>query len=193
MRTPTLSTTAVLVGHNEGDWQIRGRSVTDYAAALEAMSGSKSLPVSHQQKTSHKRILMAEDDNLVRGSLAAVLESEGYLVDEACSGREAVVRAIAHSPDLVLLDLNMPDWDGWTAFSQLDRITPLLPVIVITARPNQYDKAVRLVVDALMEKPLSIPVLMRAINRFTSEDKKSHVSRITNRGFVTELLDSEHA
>lgn len=135
-------------------------------------------------------ILIADDDSLVRGSLAAVLESEGYVVDEARNGNEAVCHAIEHSPDLVLLDLNMPHWDGWTAFSQLDRVTPLVPVIVITARPNQYDKAVRLGVDAFMEKPLDIPILVRAIKRLTSEDQDRHVRRITNRAFVTQLLGS---
>ena len=91
-----------------------------------------------------KRILIADDDSSVRASLAVVLELEGFVVDEAHNGIEAVTRAIEHSPDLVLLDLNMPHWDGWVAFSQLDRVSPLLPIIVITARPNQYEKAMRL-------------------------------------------------
>jgi CheY-like chemotaxis protein len=138
----------------------------------------------------HNRILVADDDLVVRGSLAAVLESEGYIVDEARNGIEAVTRSIQHVPDLVLLDLNMPHWDGWTAFSQLDRVRPLLPLIVITARPNQYEKAVRLGVDAFMEKPLNIPVLVHAIKRLTLEDTDRHVHRITNPSFVTELLAS---
>ncbi|SRR6266550_2673283 len=141
----------------------------------------------------HKRVLIADDDSRVRGSLAAVLESEGFVVDEAQNGIKAVTRAIEHSPDLVLLDLNMPHWDGWTAFSQLDRVTPLLPVIVITARPNQYEKAARLGVDAFMEKPLNIPILVRAIKRLTSEDEDRHVRRITNRAFVTQLLSSANS
>ena len=145
--------------------------------------------ISETQPALHKRVLIADDDSLVRGSLAAVLESEGFVVDEAHNGIEAVTRAIEHPPHLVLLDLNMPHWDGWTAFSRLDKVTPLLPVIVITARPNQYDKAVRLGVDAFMEKPLNIPILVRAIKRLTSEDENRHVRRITNRGFVTQLLD----
>ena len=73
---------------------------------------------------------------------------------------------------------------GWTAFSKLERVTPLSPVIVITARPNQYRKAVQLGVDAFMEKPLNIPILVRAIQRLTSEDKNRHVRRITKRAFV---------
>jgi two-component system response regulator DesR len=136
----------------------------------------------------HRRILVADDDTLVRGSLAAVLESEGYVVDEARNGREAVAHAIAHTPDLVLLDLNMPDWDGWTAFSQLDRVAPWLPVIVITARPNQYPKAVQLGADAFMEKPLNIPILMRAIEHLTLEKPDRHMRRRTGYGIVTRLL-----
>ena len=135
-----------------------------------------------------KCVLIADDDSFVRGSLAAVLESEGFVVEEAHNGIEAVSHAIEHPPDLVLLDLNMPHWDGWTAFSRLDRVTPLLPVIVITARPNQYEKAVTLGVDAFMEKPLNIPILVRAIKRLTSEEENRHVRRITNRAFVTQLL-----
>ena len=138
----------------------------------------------------HNHVLIADDDSLVRGSLASVLESEGYVVDEARNGIEAVNRAIEHKPDLVLLDLNMPHANGWTAFNQLDLVTPLLPVIVITARPNQYKEAVRLGVDAFMEKPLNIPILVRAVKRFTSEDENRHVRRITNPAFVTRLLDS---
>ena len=124
----------------------------------------------------------------VYGSLAAVLESEGFAVDEAQNGIETVTRAIEYTPDLVLLDLNMPHWDGWTAFNKLDRVTPLLPVIVITARPNQYQKAVQLGVDAFMEKPLNIPILLRAIKRLISEDEDRHLHRITNRAFITQLL-----
>jgi len=136
----------------------------------------------------HRRVLVVDDDSPVRGSLAAVLESEGYVVDEARDGLEAVSRAIEHTPDLVLLDLNMPRWDGWTAFGQLERVSPLLPVIVITARPNQYEKAVRLGVDAFMEKPLNIPILVKAVERLVAEDEAAHMHRVASREFITEYL-----
>lgn len=188
--------------HHDGSRDLRGGLSRDYTVAhqwrsvfqQETSFASASLPLTAEQpnasKALHTRILIADDDSLVRGSLAAVLESEGYVVDEARNGIDAVTRAIEHLPGLVLLDLNMPHWDGWTAFSQLDRVIPLLPVIVITARPNQYEKAVRLGVDAFMEKPLNIPILLRAIKRLATEDEKRHVRRITNHAFVTQLLSS---
>jgi CheY-like chemotaxis protein len=135
-----------------------------------------------------KRILVADDDATVRTSLGDVLASEGYVVDEACDGVQAVSRAIKRSPDLVLLDLNMPHGDGWSAFSRLDQVKPLAPVIVITARPNQYPEAVRLGVDAFMEKPLDIPVLLEAIATLIEEDPTARVKRVTDRQFVTWLL-----
>lgn len=150
-------------------------------------------PQSEPADPVHNRVLIADDDPTVRGSLAAVLESEGFEVDEARNGIEAVTRAIQHTPDLVLLDLNMPNADGWTALSQLDRVAPLLPVIVITARPNQYPEAVRVGVDAFMEKPLNIPVLVKAVKRFTGENEDRHIRRITNRAFVTRLLDNNYS
>ncbi len=163
---------------------------TEPDPSLSNQSSSVAAPQPQPAQSVHNRILIADDDASVRGSLAAVLESEGFVVDEARNGIEAVTRAIEHEPDLVLLDLNMPHWDGWTAFSQLDRVTPLLPVIVITARPNQYQKAVQLGVDAFMEKPLNIPVLMRAINQLTSEGDQRQVRRFARKGFVTQLLVS---
>jgi len=157
------------------------------------VSSSQPFRVSDAAHLFNNPILIADDDSVVRGSLAAVLESEGFTVIEASDGFEAVNRAVKTLPALVLLDLNMPRWDGWTAFSQLERVAPLFPVIVITARPNQYATAVRLGVDAFMEKPLNISVLVRAIKRLTSEDEKRRERRITNAAFVTKLLSSANS
>ena len=193
---------ASLIRHRDGRWELRAGPPGDHAAAREwcslfqheATFPSAPLPVTAGwpgvSNVAHNRILIADDDSIVRGILGAVLESEGYVVDEARNGVEAVTRAIEHLPDLVLLDLNMPHRDGWTAFTQLERVSPLLPVIVITARPNQYREAVRLGVDAFMEKPLNIPVLLRAIKRLVTETPERHVNRVTSRAFVTRLLSS---
>jgi len=140
-----------------------------------------------------KRILVADDDNAVRTALCDMLQEEGYAVDQARDGTQAVSRVLMSPPDLVLLDLNMPRLDGWQAFCQFDHLAPLLPVIVITARPNQYPQAVSLGVDAFMEKPLSIPNLLQAIRELISEPVEQHINRITHRSFVTRLLSNQGA
>ena len=173
------------------DWrEFNWSSLIQHEATFPNAPLPAAAPQPNDSKEIHHRILIADDDTLVRGSLAAVLESEGFVVDEAQNGIEAVSRAIAHAPDLVLLDLNMPNCDGWTAFDRLDQVIPLLPVIVITAHPNQYQRAVQLGVDAFMEKPLNIPILVRAINRLTSEHKNRQLRRVTDPAFVTQLLGS---
>lgn len=138
-----------------------------------------------------KRILIVDDDALVRASLAAVLDCEGYEVFGDADGQAAVDHAIEHQPDLVLLDLNMPHLDGWSTFIMLDNTHPLIPVIVITARPNQYPQAVELGVDAFMEKPLNFPKLLDAIRRLTSESEEQHTRRISDPDFTTWRLASE--
>ena len=107
------------------------------------------------------RVVMADDEPLARDRLRVLLAGIGgvEVVAEAGDGHAALHGRAEHHPDLVLLDLNMPHCDGWTAFSQLDRITPLVPVIVLTARPNQYSKAVQLGVAAFMGKRVNIRVL----------------------------------
>jgi two-component system response regulator GlrR len=153
-----------------------------------AKPDNRKAPPSGTSRPGLKRILVADDDASVRGSLTAVLESEGYAVDEARDGNEVVARATENAPDLVLLDLNMQDTDGRAAFSHLDRVSPRPPVIAITARPHQYSEAVKLGVAAFMEKPLNIAVLMRAIQRFTSETEPLRSSRLAHPEFVTQLL-----
>ncbi len=191
---------ANLIRCGDGHWELRGGPPEDHAAAREwcsmfqheATFPSARLPVGNPEASAAKsaptRILIADDDPTVRGSLAAVLESEGYVVDEARNGVEAVARAVIVSPNLVLLDLSMPQWDGWAAFSRLKQAAPRLPTIVITARPNQYGEAVRLRVDAFMEKPLNIPVLVRAIQRLIREGDSRQTRRAADSAFVTELL-----
>lgn len=137
-----------------------------------------------------KRILVVDDDELVRTSVAAVLECEGYEIHGAADGEAAIKIAVEHQPHLVLLDLNMPNMDGWTAFVKLEHLRPLIPVIVITARPHQYEHAVEFGVDAFMEKPLNFPVLLGAIRKLTHESKEHRILRITHPRFVTHHLHS---
>jgi two-component system response regulator MprA len=135
-----------------------------------------------------KRILLADDDNAVRESLGRVLESENYEVLLACTGREAVHHFTANAPDLVLLDLNMPDKDGWEAFDLMEKVHPLIPTIIITARPHQHQRANGMGIDALMEKPLDLPLLLQTIRRLLDESDEERLARLTNSQFNTLVL-----
>ena len=136
----------------------------------------------------NKRVLLADDDESVRKMVGRVLESAGYHVLQASTGTEAVAKFRTGQPHLVLLDLKMPDQEGWEAFEQLSHYDPLVPVIVITAWPNQYDEAVQRGIDALMEKPLDIPLLLQTIQKLLDEPERKRTERLTDRNFTTAYL-----
>ncbi len=129
-----------------------------------------------------KRVLLVDDDFAVLAGLAGVLVSEGYNVIHAADGDEAIGKFRSEGPfDLLLLDLNMPKKSGWDVFGQVTAIDPLIPVIVITARPDQYATAVAAGVDALMEKPLDLPVLLQKIENLMRESAQERLARKSGR------------
>ncbi|MGE3108993.1 MAG: sigma-54-dependent transcriptional regulator [Phycisphaerales bacterium] len=79
-----------------------------------------------------KSILLAEDEKLLRQSLAELLEQEGYQVAQAADGKEAYEQALARGFDLVLTDVRMPALDGIELLKHLQQIAPQTPVVVIT-------------------------------------------------------------
>jgi DNA-binding response OmpR family regulator len=124
------------------------------------------------------RILLVDDDSTVRDSLNDVLVAEGYKVIPAEHGQQAIDLASKTPVDLVLLDLNMPVKNGWDTFEQLTREHPLLPVIIVTARPNQLFTAINAGVGALLEKPMDIPMLLRTMERLLSETAEQRLARL---------------
>ncbi len=135
-----------------------------------------------------RRILLADDDESVRKMVGRVLESEDYEVMLAQTGREAIIRALSSSPDLVLLDLNMPDKNGWEAFELIERIHPHVPVIVITARPNQHERATQAGIDALMEKPLNLELLLKTIRSLLDQSDQDRIRRLSDQHFTTTVM-----
>src|SRR5271168_737802 len=111
---------------------------------------------------SQPKVLLADDDRSVLDALGAVLESEGFSVVRAADGHAAVENFKDHRPDLVLLDVNMPVKGGWDILERLRAINPLLPIIIITARPDAYARA-RAAGVALMQKPLDLPGLLKTM------------------------------
>jgi DNA-binding NtrC family response regulator len=80
-----------------------------------------------------REILVIDDDKLTRWSLAKVLARAGYRVRGAASAAEGLAKAGESRPDLVLVDLCLPDADGGTVLQGLQRSRPDLPVVVISA------------------------------------------------------------
>jgi DNA-binding response OmpR family regulator len=157
------------------------RASSDAAAADGPAAGTTPATQPKPAKRAHRHVLIADDDFLVRNSLASVLESEGYRVDEARDGVEALARALEHEPDLVLLDLNMPVKNGWDTFERLTAKHPLVPIIIITARPNQLFTALGAGVGALLEKPMDIPALLETMNRLLAEPADQRLARLAGK------------
>jgi len=135
------------------------------------------------------KILLVDDDRSVVKALTDVLEGEGYAVVQAYDAFDAVQRFIAHHDiELVLLDLNLPDRSGWDAFESFTLLRRIVPVIVITARPNQYEIANAAGVAALMEKPLDLPLLLETMAEVLAESAEERLARLTAHKPLTRYL-----
>jgi two-component system response regulator MprA len=86
-----------------------------------------------------RRILVVDDDPMVATTVQRVLRPEGYEVDVALGGTQALEQARAHRPDLVVLDLMMPGIDGLEVCRQL-RVNGTLPILMLTARSGTADR-----------------------------------------------------
>jgi CheY-like chemotaxis protein len=123
------------------------------------------------------RILVVDDDPSVRAALRDLLDAEGYSVHEAEDGRAAIAAVGEKVPHLVLLDLNMPRKDGWATFERLMTIHPALPVIIVTARPQQGELARSQGAAGFMEKPLKPELLLHLIEKLLAEDAETRLLR----------------
>jgi DNA-binding response OmpR family regulator len=111
------------------------------------------------------KILIVEDEpNMVAG-LRDNFEFEGYEVLSAYDGSEGLEKALAHSPDLVLLDVMMPKMSGLDVCKQLKAKRPSIPIIMLTARGQEIDKVVGLELgaDDYVTKPFSIRELVARV------------------------------
>jgi DNA-binding response OmpR family regulator len=122
-----------------------------------------------------------DDDPTVRDSLSDVLLAEGYAVIPAENGQQALDLANQSAVDLVLLDLNMPVKNGWDTFERLTAEHPLVPIIIITARANQLFTAVSAGAGALLEKPMDIPTLLRAMEELLAETAEQRLARLVGK------------
>ena len=109
-------------------------------------------------------ILMVEDDSQIRRFLRATLAAEGYRFLEATTAQEGLTQAAAHHPDLILLDLGLPDQDGLEVIRGVREWTTA-PVLVLSARGQETDKiaALDLGADDYVAKPFTVGELLARI------------------------------
>ena len=103
------------------------------------------------------------------------------MVLSAANGSESVELTRTVEIDVVLLALDMGGRNGWKIFEQLASENPMLPIIVITARPNQSFAAMAAGVGALLEKPLDVPKLFLAIRNLLEESNDVRLARVAGR------------
>lgn len=114
-----------------------------------------------------KKILIVDDERDIVEMLRYNLEKEGYFVLTALNGRHALEEARQHRPDLILLDVMMPEMDGWEVCKHLmkDPHTSSIPVIFLTAKGSEIDEVVGLELgaDDYIVKPISIRKLIARV------------------------------
>ena len=113
-------------------------------------------------------ILVVEDDSKIARLLELELKHAGYAVMVATDGRTGLERALADDVDLVLLDVMLPQMSGLEVVRRLKEERPLLPVLMVTARSNRYDKVsgLDLGADDYITKPFEIEEVLARIRAF---------------------------
>jgi DNA-binding response OmpR family regulator len=119
------------------------------------------------------RVLVVEDEDEIASPLVRTLEREGYAVDQAPTGREAIAAAVRDAPDIVILDLGLPDMDGLDVCRALREAEYTGAVLILTARSRELDRVVGLDAgaDDYLVKPFGLAELLarlRALLRRTT-------------------------
>jgi len=127
------------------------------------------------------RLLVVEDEPNIRELLATSLRFAGFEVHVAGDGATALKQAAEHDPDLVVLDVMLPDMDGFTVTRKLRGSGRLLPIVFVTARDSLEDKIKGLTVggDDYVTKPFSLEEVIariRAVLRRTRGEQDDHAT-----------------
>jgi len=138
------------------------------------------MTVAHEQGSSNekrlgdvekKRVLVIDDDLPLRGMLAAALRQHGFQVLLAGDGAEGQRALTIHHPDIILLDLAMPDVNGWDFLQRLQETGHLgkVPIVVVSAHVRVEPQALlQMGVAAILPKPFNLPELIQVIEHLAA-------------------------
>lgn len=132
-------------------------------------------------ETTKKRILCIEDDEEMVDLIRLILTRRGFEVLGALGGTSGLEIIRNEKPDLILLDLMMPEMDGWEVYQQIksDETIQKIPVIVVTAKAQSIDRVLGIhiaKVDDYISKPFSPQELLDSIESVLSRKNKSDSS-----------------
>ncbi|HSF80959.1 MAG TPA: response regulator [Anaerolineales bacterium] len=121
----------------------------------------------------NRRVVYIEDEQEMVDLVRLILSRKGYDVIGANGGQDGLEKVRLEMPDLVLLDLMMPDMDGWDVYQQMksEEATRKIPVIVVTAKAQSIDKVLGLhiaKVDDYISKPFSPQELVDSVEKVLS-------------------------
>ncbi len=127
-------------------------------------------------EVSQWRILIVDDDDDNLGVATEYLEFMGATVRTACDGVEGLTALQTFSPSIILLDLSMPNIDGWQMLRQLraDKATATIPVIALTAHAmsDDRDRAIAAGFDGYLTKPFVLTTLLEEIGRWIGANSR---------------------
>jgi|SRR5579859_1800851 len=117
-------------------------------------------------------VLVVDDDPAIRGLLADALREEGYAVDLAAHGREALEAMRARRPATVVLDLMMPTMDGFTFMEAChhEQLCDNVPIVVISAVHDALQRIKDVPIHACVAKPFDLDELIRTITELASSN-----------------------
>ena len=144
------------------------------------------------------RILVAEDNPITAEMIATRLSNAGYEVVRAENGHQTLERSASSRPDLILLDVMMPDLDGFEALRRLkaDPLLGAIPVLMVSARTQEQDilAALALGAEDYVTKPFSFRELLARIERVLAEgpgNLRATVRGVAGDAFVGEVVDGD--
>jgi two-component system, NtrC family, nitrogen regulation response regulator NtrX len=114
---------------------------------------------------SKTRILVVDDEESIRTTMKAILEDEGYLVDLAADGKEAIEKANAKFYNLTLLDIRLPDMEGVELLKKIKDYVPRTRKIMVTGYPSLQNAvdALNKCADAYLIKPVDLEMLLKVV------------------------------
>ena len=120
-----------------------------------------------------KRVLLAEDEPNIVESLTFILERSGFQVGVTTTGRQALAEATTETPDILILDVMLPEMDGYEVLRQLraDERTKTLPVLMLTAKGRREDRetAIACGADLFITKPFVNSELIAAVQQLAGD------------------------